>query len=167
MKTKTTFTDDCHVKVTTKRGEELIGTFPAPVKQKKNREKAITLITQAFEVCDTKAEAQNLIAMSCMNMAEAMVFGGAIFDYTVPPSEADRKRIGAAIRQLREAKGLTARELSFMVHIDPANLSRIEQGKHAAGIDTLNKLAYYLDAEVQLVPNQANQTQTTRIYHYE
>lgn len=166
MNTIAEFTDDCHVKVITRRGEELKGTFRAPIKQKKNREKAIVLITHAFDVCDTMVEARNLIAMSCMNMAELMVFGGVVFDYIVAPSEADRKRIGATIRKLREDKDLTARELSFLAHIDPANLSRIEQGKHAVGIDTLNKLAYYLDAEVQIVPTGST-SKTNRIYHYE
>lgn len=166
MNTTVEFTDDCHIKVITKRGEELKGTFPAPVKQKKNREKAIDLIAQAFEVCDTMVEARNLIAMSCMNMAELMVFGGVLFDYIVTPSEADRKRIGTMLRKLREAQDLSARELSFLAHIDPANLSRIEQGKHAVGIDTLNKLAYYLDAEVQIVPIRSA-PKTNRIYHYE
>lgn len=165
MNTTVEFTDDCHVKVITKRGEELKGTFPAPVKQK-NREKAIALITQAFEVCDTMVEARNLITVSCMNMEELMVLGAVLFDYIVPPSEADRKRIGAMLRKLREAKDLSARELSFLAHIDPANLSRIEQGKHAVGIDTLNKLAYFLDAEVQII-NTKQSEQTNKIYHYE
>ena len=166
MSTRVEFTDDYHVRVITRRGEELQGSFPTPIKKKKDKEKAIALITQAFDVCDTMVEARNLITMSCLNMEDLMVFGSVLFDYIVPPSQAARKRIGAILRQLREEKGFSARELSFLTHIDPANLSRIEQGKHAVSIDTLNKSAYYLDAEVQIIPIETFRSHN-RIYHYE
>ena len=66
----------------------------------------------------------------------------------------DRVRIGSRIRQLREAKGMEARDLALLAGIDAANLSRIEQGRYSVGLDILSRIAFVLGAHIDLVPNQ-------------
>lgn len=147
METSVEFINDTQVKVITKRGEELIGYLRiAPAQTEEDKSKVIEVVRNAFESSLSCAEAMNYISICGI---DRLLFG-MVFDYVVNPIEAQRRRIGRRLRELREAKGMSARELAFMAKIDPSNFSKIEQGKHAVGIDTLNKIAYYLDAEVQI-----------------
>ena len=68
--------------------------------------------------------------------------------------QVERERIGKRIRELREVKGMEARDLALLTGIDPANLSRIEQGKYSTGVDILFRMAVVLDAHLDLVPNE-------------
>lgn len=63
----------------------------------------------------------------------------------------ERKRIGARIKSIREEKNMQAKQLSQMTGIDAANLSRIEQGKSSAGLDTLSKIANSLGYRIDFV----------------
>lgn len=163
METKVEFINDIQLKVITKRGEELVGYLQiAPAKTEKEKEKVIKTVTHAFE--NTESCAGAISAVSAMAVDRLLI--GMAFEFKVTPIEALRIRIGKRLRELREAKGLSARELAFMTRIDPSNLSKIEQGKHAVGVDTLNKIAYYLDAEVQInfKENTNRQISSHRIY---
>lgn len=53
----------------------------------------------------------------------------------------ERVRIGLRIRQIREERGIEARELAKLARIDAASLSRIENGKCSVGIDILSRIA--------------------------
>lgn len=64
---------------------------------------------------------------------------------------AERKRIGHRIRELRTEKRMEAKQLSALIGIDAANLSRIEQGKTSAGLDTLSKIANALGYRLDFV----------------
>lgn len=66
-------------------------------------------------------------------------------------SNEDRKRIGARIKEIREEIKLEAKQLSMITGIDAANLSRIEQGKCSAGVDTLAKIANALGYKIDFV----------------
>lgn len=69
-------------------------------------------------------------------------------------SNEDRKRIGARIKEIRTEMKLEAKQLSIITGIDAANISRIEQGKCSAGIDTLAKIANALGYKIDFVkPN--------------
>ena len=68
--------------------------------------------------------------------------------------QAERERIGKRIRQMREKKGMEARDLALLAGIDAANLSRIEQGRYSTGIDILSRIAVILGAHLDLVPNE-------------
>lgn len=163
METKVEFINDIQLKVITRRGEELIGHLQiAPAKTDKEKAKVVKTVSHAFESTESCAEAMNYITVLSV---DRLMFG-MVFEFIVTPIEAQRIRIGKRLRELREAKGLSARELAFMTRIDPSNLSKIEQGKHAVGVDTLNKIAYYLDAEVQInfKENSNNQASSHRIY---
>lgn len=163
MDTIVEFINDEQVKVVTKRGEELIGYLRVvPAKTKEEKSKVIDVVRNAFESSDTCTEAMNFVSLCAVDR----LLMGMMFDFVVTPIEAQRKRIGNRLRELRKAKGMSARELAFMTRIDPSNFSKIEQGKHAIGVDTLNKIAYYLDAEVQInIKEQRNDRPSSmRIY---
>lgn len=163
MVTKVEFINDLQLKVVSKRGEELIGNLGiAPATTDKEKAKVIKTVSQAFENTESCAEAMNYITICAV---DRLMFG-MTFEFVITPIEAQRIRIGKRLRELREAKGMSARELAFMTRIDPSNLSKIEQGKHAVGVDTLNKIAYYLDAEVQInfKENTNRPTSSHRIY---
>lgn len=63
----------------------------------------------------------------------------------------DRARIGSRIREIREARGIEARDLARLANIDAANLSRIENGKYSVGLDILSKIATALGKKVDFV----------------
>lgn len=63
----------------------------------------------------------------------------------------ERKRIVKRIREIREEKRIEARQLSAITGINPANLSRIEQGKVSTGLDILSKIANALGYKLDFV----------------
>ena len=68
--------------------------------------------------------------------------------------QGERTRIGKKIRQIREEKGIEAKDLAKLAHIDAANLSRIEQGRYSVGLDILSRIAFVLGCQIDIVPNQ-------------
>jgi len=56
--------------------------------------------------------------------------------------------VGAAIRKLREAKGLTQEELAASVGMMRSNISRIEAAKHRPTLDTMERIAKALKVAV-------------------
>ncbi len=64
----------------------------------------------------------------------------------------ERVRIGKRIRELRENKNMEAKELAILANIDAANLCRIEQGKYSTGVDILYRIAFALDAQLDIIP---------------
>lgn len=84
---------------------------------------------------------------------EAMQFGicGGIMGISAGTKYNDRARIGARIKQIREERGIEARDLARLSGVDPGNLSRIENGKYSVGLDILSKIASTLGKKVDLV----------------
>jgi DNA-binding Xre family transcriptional regulator len=68
--------------------------------------------------------------------------------------QGERTRIGKKIRQIREEKGIEAKDLAMLANIDAANLSRIEQGRYSVGLDILSRIAFVLGCQIDIVPNQ-------------
>jgi DNA-binding XRE family transcriptional regulator len=68
--------------------------------------------------------------------------------------QGERTRIGKKIRQIREEKGIEAKDLARLANIDAANFSRIEQGKYSVGIDILSKIAFVLGHQIDIIPIQ-------------
>lgn len=64
---------------------------------------------------------------------------------------ADRKRIGHRIKELREEQGLDAKIVAQKAGITPANMSRIEQGKYSPGLDILCRIASALGMQLDFV----------------
>lgn len=61
-----------------------------------------------------------------------------------------RQKLGKRIKEIREAKGLSQRELGSMCDIAYNHISRIEAGKYNVSIDTLAKISAALDAEITI-----------------
>ena len=61
-----------------------------------------------------------------------------------------RQRIGAELRALREAKGLTTRELAEQCNLIHSHIVRIESGRYGFTIDTLCALCSALGAEIKI-----------------
>ena len=149
MSTKVEFLSDSVFRVITVRGEELNGYLTVmPAQTEDEKVKVMDIIAHCFDRSESCAQAINSVPVYAV---ERLLFG-IQFEFVVTPIEAQRRRVGSRIRELREAKGMSARELAFLTKIDPSNLSKIESGKHAAGLDLLNRIAYYMDAEVQINP---------------
>jgi len=58
---------------------------------------------------------------------------------------------GAAIRSIREARGLRLRRLAHLIGIDPSFLSRIETGKRGAEDGTLHRIADELHVPLKAI----------------
>ena len=62
-----------------------------------------------------------------------------------------RQRIGQRIRELRDAKGLSQRDLENRTGLTHNHISRIENGNYNVSLDTLSKIAAALDADISLL----------------
>lgn len=84
---------------------------------------------------------------------ESIKFGicGSILGISAGSRHEDRKRIGSRIREIRDAKGVEARDLARLAGIDAANLSRIENGRYSVGLDILSKIAAALGKKVDFI----------------
>lgn len=82
---------------------------------------------------------------------DAMLNGISFLGISSGDRQGERTRIGNRIRQIREERGIEARDLAKLAGIDAANLSRIENGKYSVGIDILSKIAASLGKKLDLV----------------
>lgn len=60
-----------------------------------------------------------------------------------------KELLGARIKELRKARGLSQDQLSEKINIDPKHLSRIEVGKSYPSLDTLEKISKVLKVEIK------------------
>jgi transcriptional regulator with XRE-family HTH domain len=65
------------------------------------------------------------------------------------------KKLGANIKRLREAKGLSFRELSYACDIDNSKISKIEKGQVNITFTTILQLAKALEVQ----PNELLKTE--------
>lgn len=63
-----------------------------------------------------------------------------------------RQRIGAELRALREARGITTRELAEQCGFAHSHIVRLESGRYGFTIDTLNTICTALGAEIKIEP---------------
>ncbi len=68
----------------------------------------------------------------------------------------ERKRIGERIKELRKKRNLDAKTLASHIGIDASNLCRIEQGHYSVGFDILSKIANALNAKVDIVEKDSD-----------
>lgn len=61
-----------------------------------------------------------------------------------------RQRIGSELRALREAQGLSTRELAKRSGLIHSHIVRIESGRYSFSIDTLDKLTTALGAVIKI-----------------
>jgi len=63
----------------------------------------------------------------------------------------DLKKLGAAIREIRELRGLTQREVAERMNLSVNFLSMVENGKRGISIEHLNELAEILDVPTSFI----------------
>ncbi len=61
----------------------------------------------------------------------------------------EKRSLGAKVRELRSAQGISQRQLALMTGISRSYLWKIETGTADIGIDVLIKIARALDAQVR------------------
>ena len=61
-----------------------------------------------------------------------------------------REELGQILKETRERKGFTLRELSEATGIHFSNIAKIEKGKFNVGIDILNKVCKALEVEIKI-----------------
>ena len=62
-----------------------------------------------------------------------------------------RQKIGKKVKELRESKGFSQRELAALIGLSHNHICRIESGAYNVNIDTLAKLGAALDAELTII----------------
>ena len=63
----------------------------------------------------------------------------------------DLKKLGAAIREIRELRGLTQREVAERMNLSVNFLSMVENGKRGISIEHLNEMAEILDVPTSFI----------------
>ena len=104
-------------------------------------------LSHYFDECFSADKTSMLYWVQMKMMANV----GFSFSSAIGDRSKERERIGARIRQLREAKGIEAKQLASMAKIDAANLSRIEKGRYSVGLDILTRISHALGVKVDLV----------------
>lgn len=83
--------------------------------------------------------------------AEGKAFNEELeFEFSDITEEYIRTFIGVQLRALREAKGLTTRELAELAGLDHSHISKMERGAYNFRVDTLHKVATALGAEIRI-----------------
>lgn len=144
--TKVNFLDSSTIQVVALDGEIFILKTYLPVLDENQQLIAILLAKYFTE--NFSDDKSRMIYWVLMKM---MANQGFSFYYGSSDRSVERERIGAKIRQLREGKGIEAKQLAIMTNIDASNLCRIEQGKYSVGFDILTKISQALGVKVDLV----------------
>ncbi|WP_136513732.1 helix-turn-helix domain-containing protein [Geomonas edaphica] len=81
-----------------------------------------------------------------------------------------KQLLGFRIREVRKLRGLSQEKLAEKVGVDPKQISRIEGGKSAPSLDTLEAIAKHLQVEMKdlfdfqhLVPEVSIEDQALRL----
>lgn len=81
-----------------------------------------------------------------------------------------KKLLGLRIREVRKTRQLSQEKLAEKVGVDPKQISRIEGGKSAPSLDTLEAIAKHLQVEMKdlfdfqhLVPEEKIEDQVLRL----
>ena len=64
--------------------------------------------------------------------------------------ESDSTGLGPAVRSLREANGMSRRELAHAVGISESYLQKIENGKRNPGLEIYRRITEILDADIAI-----------------
>jgi DNA-binding XRE family transcriptional regulator len=144
--TKVRFLDSSTIEVVALDGEKFTLKPQLPVHHTKQK-----AISDSLAIAFDENFSNDKSSMIYWVLMKSLTDTGLGFSYEASERSADRERIGAKIRQLRESKGMEAKQLAMLANIDPANLSRIEQGRYSVGLDILAKISQTLGVKVDLV----------------
>jgi DNA-binding Xre family transcriptional regulator len=144
--TKVTFLDSSAIEVVVRDGEKFRLRSHLPVHY--TRQKAIANSLAMYFNENFSDDKSSMVYWVLMKM---MANDGFSFSYESSDRSLERERIGAKIRQIRESKGMEAKQLAMLTNIDASNLCRIEQGRYSVGFDILTKISEALGVKVDLV----------------
>jgi DNA-binding Xre family transcriptional regulator len=144
--TKVSFLDSSTIEVVALDGERFILKSTLPVQYTRQKAIAHSLAKNFTE--NFSDDKSSMVYWVLMKMLAADSF---TFSYESSDRSAERERLGARIRHLREEKGMEAKQLAILTNIDASNLCRIEQGKYSVGFDILTRISQALGAKVDLV----------------
>ncbi len=144
--TKVTFLDSTSIQVVALDGETFTLKSHLPIHH--TRQKSIAQSLAKYFNENFSNDKSSMVYWVLMKMLANDGFG---FSYEKSDRSVERERIGTKIRQLREDKGMEAKQLAMLTNIDAANLSRIEQGRYSVGFDILTKISQALGVKVDLV----------------
>jgi len=151
FKSKARIIDDKMVEVVAPDGEVFlvlaqIGIYTS----EKTRHYQLHLVEYVFDI--NFSDDKELMSK---NIWHDLLLNGVTFMGMSPGDKhGERTRIGTKIRQIREEKGIEAKDLAKLANIDAANLSRIENGKYSVGLDILSKIASAIGYHIDIVPKQ-------------
>lgn len=81
-----------------------------------------------------------------------------------------KQLLGMRVREVRKLRGLSQEKLAEKVGVDPKQISRIEGGKSAPSLDTLEAIAKHLQVEMKdlfdfqhLLPEEKIEDQVLRL----
>ncbi|OYU54419.1 MAG: transcriptional regulator [Chitinophagaceae bacterium BSSC1] len=144
--TKVKFLDNSTIEVIALDGEKFTLNSHLPVQNAQQKTIAQSL-AKYFNECFSDDKSSMVYWVLMKTMANEN-FG---FSFVKSDLSAERERIGSKIRQIREEKGMEAKQLAMLAGIDAANMSRIEQGRYSVGVDILSKISHALGVKVDLV----------------
>lgn len=138
------FTDNLTLKVIALDGETF--TLKALLPVSKDRQPGIAEEVAFYFDKHFSDDKTSMVYWVLMSMWGRFTFSNAGSD-----RREERERIGGRIRELRESKGIAAKQLAALADINAANLSRIEHGSYSVGLDILTRIAHALGAKVDIV----------------
>lgn len=121
--TKVNFLDSSTIEVVVLDGEKFVLKTHLPVHHAKQKSIALSL-AKSFDENFSDDKTSTVYWVLTKMMADE----GFSFSYYGSDLSIERERIGARIRQLRESKGMEAKQLATLTNIDASNLCRIEEG---------------------------------------
>lgn len=66
-----------------------------------------------------------------------------------------REYIGKSIAEIRQAKGLSIRQLAELCGVSAQNITKIEHGRYNVSVDILGKICDALEVKLELVDKAA------------
>ena len=66
----------------------------------------------------------------------------------------NRKRIGGQVAAIRNKKGLSIRELAEACGVTAQNITKIEHGKYNVSVDILGKICEALESKFEIVEKE-------------
>ena len=99
---------------------------------------------------------------SCYQTIQAHVNVGQRMAKTTRASKSMAQRIGARIRQIRKASGITQAELAERAGMDNMTISRLENGARAPSLDQLERLSTVFTVPISHFLNEEEHPASSR-----
>lgn len=150
MKTKASYLDSKRVLVKTPQGDSFILGFDSEMNYLWEEQANVPFSDFLASLFDKFYKGDDKVIMGEITRQLMIHNFNPVFSFQRDPIQ-NRVIIGDRIRELREKKNMGIAELSFKSAIQFSTLRRIEQGKFAADLDVLTKIAQGLGMKLDFV----------------